>query len=218
MLILRYNQHSERSDNHFYSNRNYSNTYHHTNSQHNSHCTVRNTPSISNDPVNVVATQSPNNPNIVESLQSQILGLKTQALQLSTLNSIKIFDGNNKNEFTLWAQSIENAAKLCNLDTLTITLSKQQGPPLQSGHFLETKQSSSGKQLNWHSLNKHLTTNYLEIPYNIHAINAYDNLHQGSQNFNRSLRQQAMQQASRIQSKEMDYHVSSPTGCCRYGC
>ena len=117
-LILRYNQHSERSDNHFYSNRNYSDTYHHTYSQHNLPHTVRNTPSISNDPVNVVATQSPNNPNIIESLQTQILGLKTQALQQSTLNSIKIFDRNNKSEFTSWAQSVENAAKLCNLDTL----------------------------------------------------------------------------------------------------
>ena len=113
-------------------------------------------------------------------MQSQILGLKTHALQQSTLNSIKIFDGNNKSEFTPWAQSLENAAKLCNLDTLTIVLSKLQGPQHQSAHFLETKEISSGKQLGWHSLKKHLTTNYLEIPYDMHAINAYDNLHQGS--------------------------------------
>ena len=113
-------------------------------------------------------------------MQSQILGLKTQVLQQSALNSIKFFDGNNKSKFTSWAQSVENAAKVCNLDTLTITLSKLQGPPLQLAHFLETKESSSGKQLNWHSLKKHLTTNYLEIPYDTHAINAYDNLHQGS--------------------------------------
>ena len=46
--------------------------------------------------------------------------------------------------------------------------------------FLKTKESSSGKQLNWHSVEKHLTTNYSEIPYDTHAINAYDNLHQGS--------------------------------------
>ena len=151
MPILRYNQHSERSENHFYSHRNYSNIYHHANSQHNSPCTVSNTPSTSNNPVNVVATQSPNNSSIIESLQSQILGLKTQALQQTTLNSIKNFDGNNKSEFTLWAQSVENAAKLCDLDTLTITLSKLQGPPLQLAHFLKTKEISSGKQLNWHS-------------------------------------------------------------------
>ena len=79
-----------------------------------------------------------------------------------------------------WAQSVENAAKLCNLDTLSIALSKLQGPPLQSAHFLKTKESSSGKQSNWHSLKEHLTTNYSEIPYDMHAINAYDNLHQGS--------------------------------------
>ena len=112
-------------------------------------------------------------------MQSQILGLQTQALQQSTLNSVKIFDGNNKSEFTSWAQSVENAAKLCNLDTLTIALSKLQGPPLKSAHFLKTKEISAGKQLNWHSLKEHLTTNYSEILYDMHVINAYDNLHQG---------------------------------------
>ena len=59
-------------------------------------------------------------------------------------------------------------------------LSKLQGPPLQLAHFLKTKEISSGKQLNWHSLKKHLTTNYSEVPYDMHAINTYDNLHQGS--------------------------------------
>ena len=76
--------------------------------------------------------------------------------------------------------SVENAVKLCNLDTLSIALSKLQGPPLKSACFLESKEVSSGKQLDWHSLEKHLTTNYSDIPYNTHAINAYDNLHQGS--------------------------------------
>ena len=60
------------------------------------------------------------------------------------------------------------------------TLSKLQGPPLKLACFLKSKQVSSGKQLNWRSLKKHLTTNYLEIPYDTHTINAYDNLHQGS--------------------------------------
>ena len=77
-------------------------------------------------------------------------------------------------------QSVENAAMLCNLDTLSIALSKLLGPPLQSACFLESKEVSSGKQLDWHSLKKHLTTNYSEILYDTHAINAYDNLHQGS--------------------------------------
>ena len=66
--------------------------------------------------------------DLIGSLQSQILGLQTQALQQSTLNSIKIFDGTNKSEFTSWVQSVENAARLCNLDTLSIALSKLQGP------------------------------------------------------------------------------------------
>ena len=47
-------------------------------------------------------------------------------------------------------------------------------------HFLQSKEVSAGRQLNWHSLKKHLTNNYYEIPYDTHAINAYDNLHQGS--------------------------------------
>ena len=93
---------------------------------------------------------------MLDCLQSQILGLQTQALQHSTLNSIKIFDGNNKSEFTSWVQSVENAAKLCNLDTLRIALSKLQGPPLNSACFWESKEVSEGKQLNWHSLKKAL--------------------------------------------------------------
>ena len=178
--LLRYNQQSERSDTDLHPNRNYGKTHHHIISQHNSPRTVRNTPNTSNNQANTITTQSPNNSNVIGCLQSQILGLQTQALQQSMLNSIKIFDGNNKSEFTSWMQSVENTAKLCNLDTLDITLSKLQGPPLISACFLESKEVSSGKQLDWHSLKKHLTTNYLEIPYNTHAINAYDNLHQGS--------------------------------------
>ena len=113
-------------------------------------------------------------------MQSQILGLQTKALQQSTLNSIKIFDGNNKSKFTSWAQSVKNTAKLCNLDALTIVLSKLQGPILKLACFLKSKEISSGKQLNWYSLKKHLTINYSDIPYDTHAINAYNNLHQGS--------------------------------------
>ena len=126
------------------------------------------------------AMQSPSNSNIIECLQSQILGLQTQALQQSTLNYIKFFYGNNKSKFTSWLQSIENAAKLCNINTLTIALFKLQGPPFKSAYFLKSKEVSSGKQLNWHTLKKHLTMNYSEILYDTHTINAYDNLHQGS--------------------------------------
>ena len=96
------------------------------------------------------------------------------------LNSIKIFDGNNKSEFTSWVQSVENAAKLCNLDTLSIVLSKLQGPPLKLTCFLESKEVSTCRQLNWHSFKKHLTNNYSKILYDTHAINVYNNLHQGS--------------------------------------
>ena len=75
---------------------------------------------------------------------------------------------------------MENATRLCNLETLSIALSKLQGPLLKTASCLESKEVSSGKQLDWHSLKKHLTSNYLEIPYDTHAINAYDSLHQGS--------------------------------------
>ena len=57
-----------------------------------------------------------NTSEILGSFQSQILGLQTLLLQESMLNSIKIFDGNSKAEFTAWAQSRVNAARLCHLD------------------------------------------------------------------------------------------------------
>ena len=95
-------------------------------------------------------------------------------LQWSTLNSIKIFDGSNKAKFTAWVQSVENAARLCHLDTLSITLLKLQGAPLKSASYLENKETSAGKTFIWSTLKKHLTSNYSEIPYDTHVINAYD--------------------------------------------
>ena len=71
---------------------------------------------------------------------------------------------------------MENAARLCNLDTLSIALSKLQGAPLKSASYLESKETNSGKTLVWFSLKKHLMNNYLEILYDTHAINMYDNL------------------------------------------
>ena len=114
------------------------------------------------------------------SLQSQILGLQTHPLHQSMFNSIKIFDGTNKAEFTAWAQSIENAARLCNLDALSIALSKLQGAPLKSANYLEAKETNSGKTLCWSTLKQHLTSNYFETPYDTHAINAHDMLQQGT--------------------------------------
>ena len=96
------------------------------------------------------------------------------------LNSIKISDGTNKAEFTAWAQGIENAARLWNLDTLSIALSKLQGAQLKSANYLEAKETNSGKTLCWSTLKQHLTSNYSEIPYDTHAINAYDMLQQGT--------------------------------------
>ena len=150
------------------------------NSECNSPHPTRHTYNIGNTQVNAVNPQSPNKSDIIGSLQSQSLGLQMQALQQSTLNSIKIFDGSNKSEFTLWAQSVENAARLCNLDTLSIALSKLQGAPLKSASYLESKETNSGKTLVWSSLKKHLTSNYLEILYDTHAINLYDSLQQGN--------------------------------------
>ena len=121
-----------------------------------------------------------NTSELIGSLQSQILDLQTHPLQQSMLNSIKIFDGTNKAEFTAWVQSIENASRLCNLDALSIALSKLQGVPLKSANYLESKETKSGKTLCWSTLKQHLTSNYSEIPYDTHAINAYDTLQQGT--------------------------------------
>ena len=113
-------------------------------------------------------------------LQSQIIGLQLQWLQQSTLNSIKTFNGTNKAEFTPWAQSIENAARLCNLDALSIDLSKVQGVPLKSAKYLEGKETNSGRKLCWSTLKQHLTGNYSKIPHDTNVINAYDMLQQGT--------------------------------------
>ena len=128
----------------------------------------------------IISNNQLHSPLTTGSVQSQILGLQIQALQQSTLNSIKIFNRTNKSEFTSWVQSVENATRLCNLDTLSIALSKLQGPPLKSATYLESKEISSGKTLVLSSLKKHLTSNYSEILYNTHVINVYDSLHQGS--------------------------------------
>ena len=76
-LLPRYNQQSERSDAHFHSNRNYGNTHHCVNSHCNPPQTVRNPPKTSNNQINTITTQSPNNSDLIGSLQSQILGLQT---------------------------------------------------------------------------------------------------------------------------------------------
>ena len=81
-------------------------------------------------------------------------------------------------EFTAWVQSIENAARLCNLDTLSIALSRLQGTLLKSANYLEAKEINSGKTLIWSTLKQHLTSNYSKIPYDTHAINAYNMLQQ----------------------------------------
>ena len=105
----------------------------------------------------------PNTLDILGSLQSQILGLHMHLLQQSTLNSIKIFDGSNKAEFTAWVQSIENATRLCHLDALSIALSKLQGATLKFANYLETKETNAGKTLIWSTLKEHLTSNYSEF-------------------------------------------------------
>ena len=149
--LPRYNQQAHRSDSHFYSHthRNYNNTSYNNNSKCNSPCSTRHTYNTSNTQVNAVNLQSPNASDILGSLQSHILGLQMQALQQSTLNSIKIFDGSNKGESTSWAQSVENAARLCHLDNLSIALSKLQGALLKLASYLESKEINSGKTLVW---------------------------------------------------------------------
>ena len=117
---------------------------------------------------------------LIGSLQCQIIGLQLQLLQQSTLNSTKTFHGTNKAEFTAWVQSIENAARLCNLDALSFALSKLQGAPLKSANYLEGKETNSGRKLSWSTLKQHLTSNYCEIPYHTHTINSFDTLQEGT--------------------------------------
>ena len=104
--LPRYNQQAHRSDAHFHShpNRNYNNTSYHNSRKCNSPCPARHTHNTSNSQVNAINHQSPNASDLIGSLPSQILVLQMQALQQSILNSIKIFDGSNKSEFTSWAQ------------------------------------------------------------------------------------------------------------------
>ena len=132
----------------------------------------------SNMPHNANNMHPLNMSELTGSLQSQIIDLQSQLLQQSTLNSIKIFNGPNKAEFTAWVPSIENAAKLCNLDACSIALSKLQGAPLKSAKYLEGKETNSGRKFFWSTLKQHLTSNYSEIPYDTHVINAYDMLQQ----------------------------------------
>ena len=133
----------------------------------NSPRSVENAHNTSNSQVNAIAPQSPNTLDLIGSLQSQILGLQTQTLQQSTLNPIKIFNGTNKSEFTLWMQSVENTARLCNLDTLNIALSKLQGPPLKSTCYLESKETNSGKTFVWSSLKKKFCTTLMLLTHMI---------------------------------------------------
>ena len=74
----------------------------------------------------------------------------------------------------------ENAARFCHLDTLNIAQSKLQATLLKSANYLETKETSAGKTLIWSMLKHHLTSNYSKIPYDTHAIYAYNSLQQGN--------------------------------------
>ena len=160
----RYRHHSYSSPKNQYLHNQGSNSYHNNS----------NTPHIANDMYPLNTTE------LIGSLQSQIIGLQLQPLQQSMLNSIKTFNDTNKAKFATWAQSIENAARLCNLEALSIALSKLQGAPLKSAKYLESKETNSGRKLSWTILKQHLTSNYSEIPYDTHAINAYDTLQQGN--------------------------------------
>ena len=101
-----------------------------------------------------------NTSELIGSLQSHIRGLQSQLLQQIALNSINTFDGTKKAEFATWAQSIENAVRVCNFDAININLSKLQGSLLKSAIYLEGKETSSGKKLSWTTLKQHLTSNY----------------------------------------------------------
>ena len=79
--LPRYQVRYERSDNHVYSNRSFNNSHTCDNNQHVSPQTVRNTPNTTNNQVNSINIQSLKNSNMLDCVQSQILGLQIQALQ-----------------------------------------------------------------------------------------------------------------------------------------
>ena len=110
------------------------------------------TPNASNMQHNPVNIQPSNTSDIIDRLQNQISGLQMHLLQQSTLNSTKIFDVSNKAKFTTWAQSVENAARLCHLYVLSIALWKLQGALLKSVSYLEIKEANAGKTLVWSTL------------------------------------------------------------------
>ena len=89
---------------------------------------------------------------LIFSLQSQILGLQTHPLQHAMLKSINYVMEPTKLNLQHGCRSIENAARLCNLDTLSIALSKLQGAPLKSANYLEANETNSGKTLCWSAL------------------------------------------------------------------
>ena len=88
--------------------------------------------------------QSPNISDLIGSLQNQILGLQTHALQQSMLNSNKISNAPTKVNSHHGCKMLKSAARLCNLYTLSIAL--------KSASYLESKEICSGKQLVWPSL------------------------------------------------------------------
>ena len=45
---------------------------------------------------------------------------------------------------------------------------------------MKGKETNSGRKLSWTTLKQQLTSNYSEIPYDAHMINAYDTLQQGT--------------------------------------
>ena len=102
-----------------------------------------------------------------------------QLLQQATLNSINSFDGAKKAAFATWAQCVENAARICNLDAINITLSKVQGALLKSAIYLEGKETSAGKKLSWNTLKQcamqnitdHTTNKLVALPI-IQCVNA----------------------------------------------
>ena len=186
--VPEYNQQTCRSDVHSYSNkdRSYNQTSYNNRNRHHLHSSLNHSCNPANNSYhNTSNTQCnidmhpSNTSDILGSLQSQILGLQMHPLQQSTLNSIKIFNRSNKAQFTTWAQSIENAARLCYLDALSIALSKLQGALLKCANYLEAKEMNAGKTLIWSTLKQHLTSNYSKIPYDTHVINVYDTLQQG---------------------------------------
>ena len=107
-----------------------------------------------------------------------VKAFQQHALLSNTLVSIPVFSG-EKNLFNPWVTAVENAAKLLNQDPIDVAMMKLTSAPLQVAmHLWDTVTN-----VMWKDFQKELAVNFSPLPYDSHAIQAFANLIQGSEEF-----------------------------------